>query len=280
MKKLFSKKGITVVIIAVVIAIVTGISVTLSRAPGAITNAVETVLSPVKSATAAVASVCEKLYGYMHDYDRLVNECADLRSQLAGVSQEEREFKELEEENQRLRELLSLSQRNSDYVFDTASIISWSSSNWESTFTINKGSANSDIAVNDCVITSSGEVVGVIEYVYEATSVCRSVIDPTFSASVLLNNVSGAASAKGDYALMKDGRLKLEYINDSNMVLTGDTVVTSGKGGVFPDGLLVGYITGIRENAGGLDEYAEIEPAAGLDTVLDVYVITEFALTE
>ena len=237
-------------------------------------------MSPIKSATAAVAGVCEKLYGYMHDYDRLVNECADLRSQLAGVSQEEREFKELEEENQRLRELLSLSQRNSDYVFDAASIISWSASNWESTFTINKGSANSDIEVNDCIITSSGEVVGVIEYVYEVTSVCRSVIDPTFSASVLLNNVSGAASAKGDYALMKNGRLKLEYINDSNMVLTGDTVVTSGKGGVFPDGLLVGYITGIRENAGGLDEYAEIEPAASLDTVLNVYVITEFALTE
>ena len=280
MKKLFSKKGITVVIIAVVIALVTGISVTLSQTPGVVTNAVETVLSPIKSATAAVAGVCEKLYGYMHDYDRLVNECADLRSQLAGVSQEERKFKELEEENQRLRELLSLSQRNSDYVFDAASIISWSASNWESTFTINKGSANSDIAVNDCIITSSGEVVGVIEYVYEVTSVCRSVIDPTFSASVLLNNVSGAASAKGDYALMKNGRLKLEYINDSNMVLTGDTVVTSGKGGVFPDGLLVGYITGIRENAGGLDEYAEIEPAASLDTVLNVYVITEFALTE
>ena len=280
MKKLFSKKGITVIVIALIIAVITGVSLTVRSDPGLLTNSVNTLLAPIKSVTASVARVCEKIYGYMHDYDRLIEENSNLRAQLAGASQEERKFKDLEEENRRLRELLELARRNSDYTFDTASIISWSASNWESTFTISKGSLNSDIEVNDCIITSSGEVVGVVQYVSGFTSVCKSLLDPTFSASVLLNNVSGAASAKGDYNLMKSGLLKLEYINDSNMVLTGDTVVTSGKGGIFPDGLLVGYITGVTKNNGGLGEYASIEPAADLDVILDVYVITEFEITE
>lgn len=280
MKKLFSKKGVTVVVIAIIIAAITGISLLVSNNPGIITNSVETILAPIKTVTASVAGMCEKLYGYMHDFDRLLEENSQLRAQLAGSSQEEREFKELEEENKQLRQLLNLAQRNTDYVFEMAAIVSWSSSNWESTFTISKGSANSDIEVGDCVITSAGEVVGVVKTVSTVSSVCISVVDTDFSASVNLNNVSGSSSAKGEYSLMKDGLLMLEYINESNKVLAGDTVITSGKGGMFPDGLLVGYIAEVKVDETGLSAYAIVEPAADLDNVLDVFVITDFELTE
>lgn len=280
MKKLFSKKSLTAVIIAIAIAAVTGISLLVNNNPGIITNSVETVLYPIKTAAASVAGVCEKLYGYMHDFDRLREENTQLRAQLAGSSQEERKFEELEKENQRLRELLNLSQRNSDYVFETAAVISWSSSNWESSFTISKGRSNSDIEVGDCIITSAGEVVGIVKTVSTVSSVCTSVIDTNFSASVNLNNITGSSSAKGDYALMKDRLLKVEYINNSNKVLSGDTVLTSGKGGIFPGGLLVGYITEVRTDDTGLSDYAVVSPAADLENVLDVFVITDFELTE
>ena len=280
MKKLFSRKGVTAIIIAIIIAVITGISLLINNNPGVVTNSVETLLAPVKTVTASVAGMCEKIYGYMHDFDRLVEENAQLRAQLAGSSQEEREFAELEAENKNLRELLKLAQRNTDYMFEMAAIISWSSSNWDSTFTISKGSANSDIEVGDCIITGTGEVVGLVKTVSTVSSVCISVVDTDFAASVNLNNVSGSSSAKGDYALMKDGLLMLEYINESNKVLGGDTVITSGKGGVFPDGLLVGYITEVYRDSTGISEYAVIEPAADLDNVLDVFVITDFELTE
>lgn len=280
MKKLFSKKGLTAIIVAVIIAAITGISLLINNNPGIVTNSVETLLAPVKTVTASVAGVCEKIYGYMHDFDRLLEENAQLRAQLAGSSQEEREFEQLEAENRDLRELLKLAQRNTDYVFENAVIISWSSSNWESVFTISKGSANSDVEVGDCVISATGEVVGIVKTVSAVSSVCASVIDTDFSASVNLNNVSGSSSAKGDFALMKEGLLMLEYINDSNKVLNGDTVITSGKGGVFPDGLMVGYIADMRQDVTGLSEYAVVEPAADLDNILNVFVITDFELTQ
>ena len=280
MKKLFSKKGMTVVVIAVIIAAITGISLVVNNNPGIVTNSVETLLSPIKTVTASIAGVCEKLYGYMNDFDRLREENSQLRAQLAGSSQEEREFAELEKENERLRELLGLAQRNSDYQFEMAAIINWGASNWESTFTINKGSANSAIEVGDCVITAAGEVVGVVKTVSTVTSVCISVIDSDFAVSVNLNKVTGSASAKGDYTLMKEGHMMVDYINDSNKVLPGDTVITSGKGGVFPDGLLVGYIVEITTNDTGLSNRAVVDPAADLDNVMDVFVITDFEIIE
>ena len=84
MKKLFSKKGITVIVIALIIAAITGVSITVNKDPGLLTNSVNTMLAPIKSVTASVARVCEKIYGYMHDFDRLTEENARLRAQLAG----------------------------------------------------------------------------------------------------------------------------------------------------------------------------------------------------
>ena len=57
-------------------------------------------------------------------------------------------------------------------------------------------------------------------------------------------------------------------------------VVTSGKGGIFPDGLLVGYIVEVMSDESGLSDCAIVEPAADLDNVMDVFVITDFEIIE
>lgn len=280
MKKFFSKKGLIILAVAVVIALISGIALSHGNRTGFVTGTADTALSPVKSLAASIAKTCEKLYGYMHDYDRLMEENALLKSQVAGANQEAREYEKLEQENRRLKELLGFATYHSDFVFDVASIMSWSSSNWESTFTINKGSSNSDVEAGDSVVTSSGEVVGVVKTVSENSCVCASVIDPSFSVSVQLDNVGGAAAAQGNYSLMKDGLLSLDYINDLNYVLIGDSIVTSGKGGVFPEGLLVGYVMDICAKPTGYGEYAKVSPAADLSNVFDVFIITDFGSLE
>ena len=280
MKKIFSRKTLIVVVIALIVALAAVISMVGTGRPGFITSAVETLLKPVKSASAAVAGTCEKLYGYMHDYDRLIDENAALRARIAGADREARDYDALEEENVRLRELLGLSRKNGDYEYESANIISWSASSWESSFTINKGSANSDVSPGDPVITSSGCVVGLVRTVSASSSVCVSLIDTTFAASVDLDNVTGSCSAVGDYALMRQGKLMVEYISDSNRVFSGDSVITSGKGGLFPADLLVGYVDEITATSDGQNDVAVVTPAVSLDDLLYVYVITDFSMTE
>ena len=280
MKKIFSRKTLIVVVIALVVALAAVISMVGTGRPGFVTSAVETLLKPVKSASAAVAGTCEKLYGYMHDYDRLIEENAALRASLAGADRDARDYDALEEENVRLRELLGLSRKNESYEYESANIIAWSASSWDSTFTINKGSANSDVSAGDPVITSSGCVVGLVRTVSATSSVCVSLIDTTFAASVDLDNVTGSCSAVGDYALMRQGKLMVEYMSDSNRVFTGDSVITSGKGGLFPADLLVGYVDTVTATSDGQNDVAVITPAVSLDDLLYVYVITDFSMTE
>ena len=76
--------------------------------------------------------------------------------------------------------------------------------------------------------------------------------------------------------LMLEGLLKLSYLPEDTQLVSGDQVITSGLGEVFPEGLVVGNVTGLFTEADGISRYAQVEPAADLDSVRYVYVITDF----
>ncbi len=80
----------------------------------------------------------EKLYGYIYEYDRLAAENEELKAQISEMEEAVRESQAANEENELLRELLELREKRKDFVFESATVISWSSSNWESAFTISK----------------------------------------------------------------------------------------------------------------------------------------------
>ena len=79
---------------------------------------------------------------------------------------------------------------------------------------------------------------------------------------------------------MRQGKLMVEYISDSNRVFAGDSVITSGKGGLFPADLLVGYVDMVTATSDGQNDVAVVSPAVSLDDLLYVYVITDFSMTE
>ncbi|MBS5280431.1 MAG: rod shape-determining protein MreC, partial [Butyricicoccus pullicaecorum] len=81
--------------------------------------------------------------------------------------------------------------------------------------------------------------------------------------------------AEGDYALMDEGNLKLAYLDPDSGVVIGDTVETSGRGGVFPKGIMIGTVERVMIEENGMDNYAVIRPFVDPATVTDVYVITD-----
>ena len=280
MKKYFSKKGIVIGAIAVFIAVVAYVSVTLAGGPGTAGNIMNAITKPVRSVANSVVGAFEQFYGYMYEYDNIALENEKLKARIAELEQGYREYAEVYEENERLRDLLDLSTRNTDFVIDSASIISWSASNWSSAFSISKGSSNSDVAVGDCIITETGCLIGRITNVGDTTSTAITIIDTAFSAGALIEGGSEAAVAKGDFALMRKGLLKLDFLTDTTNLVAGDAIVTSGKGGALPKGLVVGYIEDVILDKTGLREYAEIKPAIDFDSLLNIFVITDFEVLE
>ena len=280
MKKHFSGKSIAAICAALVIVIIALIALGTGGRAGFITRIASGVTKPIRVAAASVASEIESLYGYMYKYESLVSENQRLNVEIAKLRQNEREYNEVLEENERFRALFDLKSRHSDYVFETASVLSWTSSNWASTFTISKGSSNSDVEVGDAVITEAGMLVGQVTEVEGTTSKCRSIVDTGFSASAFTESSSDIVMAKGNFARMRDGKLAIEYISEGTHMYTGDTVMTSGKGEVFPRGLLIGYVSDMDEDISGLGMTATVEPAAEIGELMNVYVITDFKVTE
>lgn len=280
MKRYLKLRTLGFLLLAVAIALTTIISLNTSGSPGPVTNLLTALSKPLVSAATSVVRAFESVYGYMYEYDKVVAENQRLKAELAKLQQDYREYTEIAKENARLRELFNLSQRHADFKYDTATIIAWGASNWSSTFTISKGSSNSDVKAGDPVITETGALVGVIKEVGPMSSTCVTVLDTTFSAGAVIERNNDVAVAMGDFTLMRQGLLKLDYLTDSAQILPGDTVTTSGKGGVLPAGLVIGTVAEVKTHESGIRRYAVIDPEADLDNVVNVFVITSFEMAE
>ena len=269
-------------ILAIVVLIVVLATALLGGRAGLASNIAGGVSSPVGRAAEAAVQWVEGLYGYIYKYDQLVAENNSLRAQLAEAQQQAINAAEYEEENERLRELLNFAQKNTDFVYEPAKITEWSSSNWSSSFTISKGSANSttEIEVGDCVVTEYGALVGQIIEIGDTWSTVRTIVDASIDVGALVGEAETVGMCIGDFALMQEGYLKLTYLSESAQLVEGDVVLTSGKGTFIPQGLIIGYIHSVLSEASGQTLYGVVEPACDLDNLTQVFIITDFQIQE
>jgi rod shape-determining protein MreC len=78
---------------------------------------------------------------------------------------------------------------------------------------------------------------------------------------------------------MKQGLLKFGYLEDTAEIIADDTIITSGKGGILPAGLIIGTVQEVVTSNTGIDKYATIKPAADIKSLADVYLITSFEVS-
>ncbi len=200
---------------------------------GVVSNTAGVIKAPLQSAVSGVVDWFESLYGYIYEYDKLVAENESLRAQLAEAQEEVRLGAADREENAHLRELLNLREQHSDFVFESARVVNWNSSNWSSAFTLSKGE-NAGIAVGMPVVTEAGILVGQVSELGDNWANVRTVIDVETNVGVLVGEAGNAAMAIGDFALMQSGRCKIYHLTEGTSLLEKDVVLTSGRGGAFP----------------------------------------------
>ena len=280
MKEYLKKNGIRlgVVILAVVLVVLLAGRVMGGRADF-LTNAIVTVREPIRQAASSVADWLDGIYGYLFEYEQLKAENESLRIQLAEAKEEARSGKDALDENERFRNLLGFAEKHSDFVFESARIVSWSASNWGSSFTINKGERNG-IEVGDCVVNEYGALVGQISELGESSATVRTLIDVDTSIGALVGADGSAAMLMGDYTLMRQGQVKVTWLTEGAQLFLEDDVLTSGSGGLIPQGIVIGSVASIQSEAGGQTEYGIIDPAVDLDTLVQVFIIKEFDVVE
>ena len=279
-KTFLKTKGLRLLALVLVVVLIVGAVVgALSGKAGFLTNLDGILREPFQQASVTFAGWLEGLYGNIYRYDSLKAENQRLQEELAQARAEAREGQEAVQENERLRDLLDLSQRHSDFKLEAAKVVASSASNWSSTITISKGK-EADIEPGDCVITEGGSLVGQVTEVGSGWATVRTVIDIDLSAGGYVSNSGATGMISGDFTLMQEGKTKLGFLMEGVSLFPGDTVLTSGKGGAYPAGLVVGTVEEVRSEAGGQQSYGVIKPACDLGNLLQVFIIKDFEVVE
>lgn len=205
---------------------------------------------------------------------QLRDENTRLRADVDRLSQQAVLVLELQRENAELRAELGFEQANPQFKWTSARLIGFDPSNLVQAIIIDQGSQGG-IAEGMTVITPQGLVGQVIQTTPNASKVLLAT-DLSSSTDALIQ----ASRAKGVVNGSRTGQLLMTYIPQGVKVQTGDRVVTSGIGGVFPPGLLVGTVTDVRQNDVDLFQSAQLEPAVDLGRLENVMVITNHLPTK
>lgn len=273
MRYLLTKKVKIVLIIAVLLT--AGLAVASNLLGTTIGDlVVQSVLTPLRSGASALTQKAEQVYDYIFNYEQLKAENAALREELAQIQEDNRDAASIKRENDNLRELLGLKKEHPDYELVDCYIISWDSTDWAYSFTINRGS-NAGIKEGMCAITSSGAVVGVVNQVGSNYCVITSVLDSSLSISATIASSGYSGIVRGSYATGQVGMLRMDYLPSAAVVRNNDQVVTAGST-VYPRNLILGNIVDWAVTDNGMAKYAILKPAADLESLEQVFIITNF----
>lgn len=280
MKDYVKKYGIRLLALVLAAALLTGVAAAKGEGhASAVEDTAGAVRSPFQKVAQALVSRVEGFYGWLFNYEMLLQENENLRAYIAELEQQVRDNQQASEENIKLRELLNLSQKHTDFVFESAKVVSWNASNWASTFTISKGS-EAGLEVGDAVVTEYGVLVGTIAELGTNWAIVDTVVDIGTSIGVLVGAEETSAMLLGDYTLMSSQYMKISFVAESGQVITGDIVVTSGAGGAYPQGLILGTVSSVHTEAAGQFEYAVVEPFTDLNSLTQIFVIKDYQVIE
>ncbi len=280
MKEYIRKNGIKVGIILLAVLLIIGLG---AAARGGqisfLQNATGVLKAPMQKVLSSTVNWVNSIYGYLYEYDSLMAENESLRSQLADAQKSARDGIAASEENVRLRRLLELREQHTSYEMESAKVVLWSSSNWSSAFTISKGE-DSGIELGDPVITEYGAVVGQITELGKNWATVSTVIDIDMSVGAFVGVTGNSGMVVGEYSYMKDKQAKLTFLADGAQIFVGDDVLTSGSGGAFPAGLMIGTLTAVQTEAGGQIEFGIVKPQCDLDSLVQVFIIKSYEVVE
>ena len=276
MKDFFRRNGLLILIAAILLALVTTVvSMLLGGKANPVANLVNFITTPVRNGISAVTNWAEERYSDAFELEQMKTELADLKKENAELEAKSREAEAAIQENERLYNLLELTPKGKEFTKEAAMVTARSTSNWESTLTLSKGSAQG-IEVDDCVVDEYWNLVGIVAEVGENWCTVRTLIDANTEMGGQLVRTGGAAILEGDLALMGEGKMKLTYLPENRQLMSGDLVPTSGRGGVYPSGLVAGHVEEVRTDASGMTDYAVIVPETDLGNLQQVFVIKDF----
>ncbi|MBR1731222.1 MAG: rod shape-determining protein MreC [Ruminococcus sp.] len=224
--------------------------------------------------TKGLSSVTSNLTQGQKDYDELKQENEKLRQDIADLRTQLVDYEDIKSENARLWKYYKLKKTNPDFEIMPASVIRRDTNEAFYSFTIDAGSS-AGISLQDPVITENG-VIGFISSVNAASSKVTTILSPDMQAGAVDKKTGESGVVSGSAVLGDSNKTAFTKIDANAKVKKGDIIVTSGIGGVYPADLILGEVTEIKYDDYDAAKYAVVKSYEDIKAVTDVVVLTDF----
>lgn len=226
------------------------------------------VTTPIQTGLAKASRATLGLWSTYLDWKNVRAENRRLREEVQELRVHALRVSETEDENRRLRRLLTL-QENLPLTTLSGEIIAREWGGWIRSLTVNRGRGD-NVPRLTAVISPSG-LIGRVVDVRPGASIVQVLTDPasTVGAHVLRTRTPGIV--EGD----PRGTLRFKFMaRDGASIQSGDVLVTAGQGGLFPRGIPIGTVRAIDNRGAALFHYAELTPAVDFARVDEVLLVT------
>lgn len=232
------------------------------------------IAAPVNEKLVAVSNNADSVRNFFAALTTMQEENKKLKTEVETLSYANIQMAEIWAENQRLSNLLQYKNDAKNLKLQTAKVIGKNIGDIKDTVLINLGS-NAGLRENMAVVNASG-LVGIIDETYPDASRVLLITSPRCKAGGIVLRANSRVVGVVNGLAGGDAVLQMSNMARDADIVEGDIVVTSGFGGNHPGGLVIGNVSEVSLNVGGLLKQAKIVPAVDFGRLEEVMVVTDY----
>lgn len=242
----------------------------------AVSGFFQAIISPMQDAGTAVTDQVRNQLGLDDkSRDELEKLCEQLSQENTQLRNQLVDYYDIKQKNEQYAEALEIVKKSPDIKLVSSSVTSRDPVDAFYSFSIDVGSLDG-VEVNDPVVTKDG-VVGLITEVYSSSSRVTTIFSEEIQLGATSEEFSENGVVSSDASLMAQGNVKMNYLSKSTKIVAGTVITTSGAGGVFPKGLVIGKVSYLSVSDKDVSVNAVITPTADIVNISDAFVITDFS---
>ena len=167
-----------------------------------------------------------------------------------------------------------VSENNPDYKFVASTVIGRDAADVFGSFTLNVGTTDG-VSVN-CPVIYGEYLIGVVKEANPTTCVVHTILNPQVNVSAYEIRTGEIGYVNTTTALSLEQMCRLSGLDGNSTVTTGGIVCTSGIGGIYPRGLIIGTVTTVEADEANVSSNTIVVPDIDLSNLQDVFIITDF----
>jgi rod shape-determining protein MreC len=271
MKNIRNKLAVIVVILSVCFLFLIGYSVQREKM-SFVGNGVGFTLNSIQGVIYKIGNEVKGSLGFLLNINDIKKENEKLKSVNENLEYKATQNVILEQENQRLRAMLNFTDLRNEYNYVGSDIVGISGANFLDGYIINKGT-NAGIGKGMVAITGDG-LVGQVTSVGTNWAIVQSISNENIAVAGYISTTQESDGIVKGYKGNEDRFLaQITGLSIKSQVTKGDTILTSGLGGIYPKGIKIGEVIEVEEDKASVVKNAIIKPSVDFNKLEQLLIV-------